>query len=815
MNPAAYERLFELLELADLPQAAADVVLAAAEGADALAAHLDGRSVTRVRETPVVSGQQPPRAYLEEIAVDGFRGVGPRARLQFEPAAGLTLVVGRNGCGKSSFSEALEVLLTGTTLRWEERTRVWREGWRNLHHEGDTAIMARFRVDGEATPLELSRSWRAGDPLEAGAEPTVSGPRSNWSELAWERPLEQFRPILSYNELGTMFSTRAAALYEALSAVLGLEDFDAVLATLRQERLAREKTAKTEKQVRDMALQRLTASDDPRAAVLRTNLGARVPDVEAIAGLAESDERDVGSDVRGLATLEVPVEDVIDGLFEQLEAARAAVQQLEVGDADRLDALAQLLETGLAFHRRHAQASPADCPLCGTAGVIDEDWLVRTDAAAQELRHRSRDLREARAEVISAFDAVRSLIPDSVEAVLDRASEAGVDTGPSTAALRAWRELVSGSDADLISRGREGASELVRALGSAREDAVRQSDERARAWQPVRDVLQEWAGVARLAERDKALVATLKQAETWMAARLVDLRRERLAPVVDGAKENWSQLRHESNVALGGVELKKSGNQRYAAFDVAIDGTDASAFGVMSQGELSALAISVFLPRAMLPGSPFGFVMIDDPVQSMDPAKVDGLARVLAHAALHRQVIVFTHDERLPEAVRRLDIAARIMRIQRRARSRLEVVAARPPSDRYIGEALAIAKAPDLPAEVVARVIPGFCRSAIEAACAERIRRQWLAQGTPHAEIDDRLGAITSLNTWLAEALGLSVAQGREIREAVRRLGGESAVEVVDLARRGAHELVAADGQRLAEGARALVRALEANGRSA
>jgi hypothetical protein len=164
--------------------------------------------------------------------------------------------VGRNGCGKSSFAEALEFLLTGTTLRWEERTRVWREGWRGLHHDGPTTIAATFSVDGEAEPLTLSRRWPVGAPLEAGEPVTVSGPR-NTSELGWERPLEQFRPILSYSELGTMFSTRAAALYEALSAVLGLEEFDAVLAGLRQERLRREKSAKEEKQVRQLALQLL------------------------------------------------------------------------------------------------------------------------------------------------------------------------------------------------------------------------------------------------------------------------------------------------------------------------------------------------------------------------------------------------------------------------------------------------------------------------------------------------------------------------------------------------------------------------------
>ena len=73
----------------------------------------------------------------------------------------------------------------------------------------------------------------------------------------------------------------------------------------------------------------------------------------------------------------------------------------------------------------------------------------------------------------------------------------------------------------------------------------------------------------------------------------------------------------------------------------------------MSQGELHALALSLFLPRATSDDSPFRFVVIDDPVQAMDPARVDGLARVLAETARTHQVVVFSHDDRLPESLRR------------------------------------------------------------------------------------------------------------------------------------------------------------------
>ena len=68
----------------------------------------------------------PGRAYLRRLAVTGFRGIGPTAELPLEPGPGLTLVVGRNGSGKSSFAEGLEILLTGSNWRWANRSKVWR-----------------------------------------------------------------------------------------------------------------------------------------------------------------------------------------------------------------------------------------------------------------------------------------------------------------------------------------------------------------------------------------------------------------------------------------------------------------------------------------------------------------------------------------------------------------------------------------------------------------------------------------------------------------------------------------------------------------
>lgn len=810
VNAGAYERLLGLLEESDLSAAAVDCLLAAADGEEALAAHLAGTHAPPEHQQPSELTTEPAQAFLQEIAVEGFRGVGPRARLQFEPGPGLTLVVGRNGSGKSSFAEGLEVLLTGTSLRWADKTKVWQEGWRNLHHAGPAAISAKFHLDGEREPLTLTRAWAEGARLDDGWPPAASGPCGSWSQLGWEVPLEQFRPILSYNELGTMFSSRAAALYEALSAVLGLESFDATLAVLRQGRLARERTGKDEKVARDSLGALLAESNDDRATAAGELLAKRKPDAEAVLACAGEDRGARSGNIRALAAVELPSEERIASLFDEIESSRARIAELALGDADRLDALAGLLEVGLAYQHDHGGPPPADCPLCGAEQRLDESWALRAQAEATDLRTRSREFRDARGRHAERLREVRErLFWPLCGRALEEAREAGLDVAAASDLWQRWISAAGSPDPEFIEHARIVAPELRMALEHARGAALAEQGRREDAWRPLRDAILEWHSRFRQAERDAQVAATIKTAETWLSGALVELRRERLAPVVDAAKANWAELRHESDIALGNVELRKQGMQRFAAFDVVIEGADASAFGVMSQGELSALAISVFLPRAMLPGSPFGFMVIDDPVQSMDPAKVDGLARVLARAAAERQVIVFTHDERLPQAIRRLAIEARIMQVQRRGKSRVEIVASRPPSDRYIGEAIAIAKATELPADVRARVIPGFCRSAIEAACATRIRRCLLGHGLTHGQIDERLDGLTTLGTWLAEAFELPVAKGHELRDRIARLGGPGAVRVFELARRGSHDQVDIDALELAEGAKRLVRAIE------
>src|SRR6266581_1071066 len=233
-----------------------DLVLEALGGREVLEARLAGSSAS---PPPVATQAAPaPGAFLRSVAVEGFRGIGRAQTLELAPGPGLTLVVGRNGSGKSSFAEALEVLLTGDSMRWKERASVWRDGWRNLHHPA-AAISATFLVEGERQPCVVSRRWEPEAPFENAqvAVELAGRPRSDLDSLGWTAALRTHRPFLSYNELGS--------LLDALSSILGLEDLVEAQGALQEARRSREKALKDATESRVHLVERLREVDDERA----------------------------------------------------------------------------------------------------------------------------------------------------------------------------------------------------------------------------------------------------------------------------------------------------------------------------------------------------------------------------------------------------------------------------------------------------------------------------------------------------------------------------------------------------------------------
>jgi ABC-type branched-subunit amino acid transport system ATPase component len=320
--------------------------------------------------------------------------------------------------------------------------------------------------------------------------------------------------------------------------------------------------------------------------------------------------------------------------------------------------------------------------------------------------------------------------------------------------------------------------------GEAAADWLRRRHD---AWREPAAALQAWLGDARNLAGDHVLLDRIGAARDWLKMATEEIRSNRLAPFARRSQDVWEQLRQESNVELSGMRLDGSSTRRRVVFPATVDGTPTQAMAVMSHGELQALGLAVFLPRACADDSPFRYLIIDDPVHSMDPSKVDGLAQVLASLAATRQVIVFTHDNRLPEAICRLQIDATMWEVARREGSVVELRKNLDPVTRYLDDARALASTADLPDEVRRPVVAGFCRSAIEAACHERIRRERLGRGERVVEVDALLEGAHTLSQTMALALFGDASQGAGVLPGLNNRFGRWAGDALQACQQAVH----------------------------
>ena len=730
------------------------------------------------------------RAYLGTISVQGFRGIGAGCDLSIDPGPGLTLVVGRNGSGKSSFAEALELLLTGENRRWENRSAVWKAGWRNLHWTGPVAISATLAVEGARQPATVRREWPQGSDLSAGAD-SVGGVLGDSARaaLGWDEAIATYRPFLPYNELGSIPDRRPADLYDTMSAALGLDALVDARGRLRERRSEREKQVRTAESGRREWYAQVAALDDERArtcaqAINRKRIASW--DLDAVELVLEGAIEPEGEGeialLRGLATLAVPGADEVQAAAARLRIAAKAARAAERTDAGRARQIADLLQRSLVLHEAHGDHP---CPVCGS-GELTPAWRSRTEAEVQRLRTEAEAALRAGEALADARHAAQGLLsapPNN----LRRAAPPGVDVD---ALLRAWERWAKtpsdGEDERLIDRLEAEHRNLAAAADALREQAAAALERLEEAWRPLVTTLRRWLPVAREAARAAGAVPHLSSAEKWLDSETDRIRAERFRPIAERAAEVWASLRQNSSVSLDRLTLEGAATRRHLVLDVSVDGTDGQALGVMSQGEIHALALSLFLPRVLLPESPFGFVVIDDPVQAMDPGKVDGLARVLATVAQERQVVVFTHDERLPESVRRLQIPAHVIEVVRRLGSQVACRTIHDPMTQYLSDARALLRTDDLPAGAAARAVPLFCRLAMEAACADVVRRRRIGRGEPHADTDEVLNDARTLMPKLALVLFDDAGRTGEV---LARINGADRgwADAVRWANRGAH----------------------------
>lgn len=666
-DPTA-EVLLAALARSRLPRRTRAWVRAALWGDEAVSVVFDGHEMPEPAPGSTSPGQsgKTPHSQLTGIRVQGFRGIGRPAELTFPTGPGLHVIVGRNGSGKSSFAEAAEAALTGRNPRWDAMPTGWRDGWRNLHYDERTEASVDIHFAGDHAPTRITRHW-VGESVRSARGEVVrpDGEVSHLRALDWGEDLVRYRPFLSYDELGRTVTGRSAELYDTLTALLGLTDLAEA-----ERRLARVCDGLAKRRDRpsrelQLLLEALRASDDPRAARAVSLLTSQQLDFGELRRIAADDgPADPAQHVvlRRLRRLSVPERIVITDVVNELRGASMELAMAAGTKGDHAHGVVNLLEQALEHHQRHP--SETTCPTCSASGALGPDWVRRAKAQVRALRPQAATAEAAYARAEAARDQARFLL-SPMPTWLPPDSELG----------QVWALWESGDTitdlGELAEHIETVGKQLRTAAISARRDAGERLEDPTGGWAELAERLSEWLDDAQEAIRASETLVPAEEALNWLAERARELRAERLGPVAAQAEQVWYRLRQERHIDLQGMRLIGRGVRRRVEVDVAVDGVEdqTSAPGLLSQGEFQALALSICLPRALVEGNPFGFLVLDDPVQAMDTETVEGLASVLAEAGRYRQLIVFTHDTRLPDAMRRLGLPASIRTINRDAMS--------------------------------------------------------------------------------------------------------------------------------------------------
>ncbi|MEV8389803.1 MULTISPECIES: AAA family ATPase [unclassified Streptomyces] len=728
---------------------------------------------------------QAGRVYLESVAVTRFRGIGPRAWLKLSPRPGVTLVVGRNGSGKSSLAEGVETAFTGTNLRWHGKDAARSSNWRNLHDSaGQPEIEVKLAVEGDTGRSTLTRTWAGEDFGDSHGELKRPGHgRVPLNQVDWKQSLSDFRPFLSYADLDRMISGKPSEMYDAIATILGLGQLSAADSRLIKE--AKEladaaKVANGELPGLKEALYEL--EDDERAVQALVAVDtAGAPDFETlealVAGLPAEADDGLLAGLRAEADVRGPDMAQIGAVVDRLRKALADAEDLHGTGAEDALRRAELLERAVAHHDRHPDT--ASCSVCGTGGVLDAAWATDATVQIAALRQEAKAAADADGELRSAARAVQDLVhtPSRIPAAL-------------TVPWGEWTACRAISDpGELARRAIEAAAPLADACAAVKERAVRELERRDERWRALVTRLAGWAERARAVEANSDRLRALKKASTWIKALAAELREQRMEGFADRSQRIWEQLRQESDIDLKAVSLKGSekATVRKLVMDVTVDGQEASALSVMSQGEQHSLALSLFLPRAATADSPFGFIVIDDPVQSMDPAKVNGLAQVLHELGEHRQVVVFTHDTRLQRAFASQELPVTVFEVKRGASSRVKVESVTDQVGQALDDARALASTSDLPAAARTHVLPSLCRTALENAFIEAAWIRHHRSGGPEHELQAAVTDADKLMKVAALALFGDLERTGDVYRELRTLCGPRAVDLLKQCQDGAH----------------------------
>ncbi|WP_243790805.1 hypothetical protein [Saccharopolyspora gloriosae] len=769
--------------LADADDSAGEVLHAAVELC---------RSRMRVEDADLGDALSSGSWRLRRVRIGGFRGAAngsstPPLEWALPAASDVVIVHAPNGAGKSTVADALRVTLHGgtrfcpsfVTEDLRKQVPVHRDAQRarvDVGLENDTGHRLDLRWDSHAGGESCTASWS----IPGTTEPerlSVGG--------LWRETVSAHRPVISYAELDHELRD-AGRLSGFFTQSLGLGEFWAQLHTITAAESARADEAAAE-------WERLRA----RAAVELDNvdllLADQYPGTEPPESL--SPPTDVATVPEWFARFfpDMPS----DGRLPEGSAA-APRNQVEPELITRLSQVADDATLALRDYRRLC-TSVADSSFAGGAldavrHLLDMTSSGGHDAAcpvcsspsrgwrevAEESVRRSRAIDEEFKVVRHHFAELRAILADEV---LPHARAMGEsEFVRALAPLRSSRPLGGDQDAlwhalaavldapGLVDRLRE----FLRWLVAEKDDvSAYWHDERFRVCAPLLRFYRR-AGYSTL-RRDSWRRALAQLESTYQR-----VRDERVRALEHAVEPPMRAFFADAGFDRFGIELSGGlASAERAALRLALSGREVTT-GSLSVGQFNALVLAMLFGTGA--AGPFGFLVLDDPVHAFDDMRIAALCeQVREQSGQGRQVVVFTHDDRVVTRLREEHSAATTMRLERDERDELSITDVTHPWQALVGHADELltantrtardgqSTAGPLSEQAVVLLALGFCRQAVDAALLE-VAYGW-TRGDPAARED--FHAIHTTSRSIEWALGRAPVNGPQYAalQAFKRTG--------------------------------------------
>ena len=579
---------------------------------------------------------------LKAARIEGFRGAPVPVEVRL---AGKSLcLLAENGHGKTTIVDALEF---------------WSSGDVGHYHREGYQLDSVVNVDSDAAQVtcETSSHPPLTRTLVAGKVSSLQPERPMAVGTTMPPPL----PTLRHRTMAEFMDRSPGEKKKLLLELFGLESLGTFRQTLRTGKTAAERAARD-------ARDRVSGEQAAVEVIRRGNeVITLAEELRRKANLA----RPIGSeqDLLGLELETEPVKTEPDRAALVADLARALEQATNDATAvwnaavsDRETILVEGMSALITAGQRVLDDWPeGTCPLCRQPK--DGDELL------EDLRRRRGDLQDSEArfasllEDLAAYQGRLAAVVSALDGMLKASPPGGWPDPEKLAAARGQlRKYLSTLERAESTRTICPATPALDLPDLARmEVASRSGAEDGRATQALADLVRLQEGLSRLREAERRADAAASVAKAMAA--MLDIADAEIQKAIEEVIERIGKVAADFYGRLVATPVYRDLKLVYRPdraggieFSLVFDGRHqvSPPQRVLSESQLNALGLALFLARLRVESQTWGTLVLDDVVNSFDANHRVGLARLLSEEFSDWQVLLFTHDRVFATLARKL-----------------------------------------------------------------------------------------------------------------------------------------------------------------